>query len=115
MKIEMQARNFQITKPLRNHIKKRLGFALNAGTEQIQRVLVRLSDINGPRGGADKRCKIHLVIPRVPDIVVEDTEANLYAAIDRAANRAGRALRRRVTRHRDQYRALQYDHYEPLV
>jgi putative sigma-54 modulation protein len=115
MKIEMQARNFSITKALRNHIKKRLGFALNAGTDQIQRVLVRLSDINGPRGGADKRCKIHLVIPRVPDIVVEDTDANLYAAIDGAANRAGRALRRHVTRHRDQYRALQHEQYEPLV
>lgn len=112
MKIEMQARNFSITTALRNHIKRRLGFALNAGTDQIQRVLVCLSDINGPRGGADKCCKIHLVIPHVPDIVVEDTEANLYAAIDRAADRAGRTLRRRVTRHRDLLRALQqYDHY----
>jgi ribosomal subunit interface protein len=114
MKIEMQARHFSLSKALRKHIKRRLGFALCAGKEQIQRVLVRLSDTNGPRGGADKSCKIQLVLPRIPDIVVEDTEANLYAAIDRAANRAGRTLRRRLTRHRDQHRALQFQRFAEM-
>jgi len=109
MKIDMQARHFSLTKALRNHIKRRLGFALCAGTDQIQRIKVHLSDTNGPKGAADKRCKIQLVVPRIPDIVVEDTEANLYAAIDRAANRAGRTLRRRLMRRRDQFRALQLD------
>ena len=114
MKIDLQARHFSLTKALRNHVVRRLGFALSAGADQVQRVLVRLSDANGPRGGSDKRCKIQLVLPRQADIVIEDTEANLYVAIDRAANRAGRTLRRRVTRHRDQYRALQYQRFEAL-
>jgi ribosomal subunit interface protein len=108
MKIDMQARHFSLSKALRNHIKRRLGFALSAGNDHIQRVLVSLSEANGPRGCADKCCKIQLVLPRIPNIVVEDTEANLYVAIDRAANRAGRTLRRRLTRHRDQHRALPY-------
>lgn len=114
MKIDLQARHFALTKALRNHVVRRLGFALSAGADQVQRVLVRLSDTNGPRGGSDKRCKIQLVLPRQADIVIEDTEENLYAAIDRAANRAGRTLRRRVTRHRDQYRALQQPNFEAL-
>ena len=114
MKIDLQAQHFSLTKALRDHVVRRLGFALTAGAEQVQRVLVRLSDSNGPRGGSDKRCKIQLVLPRHPDIVIEDTEANLYVAIDRAANRAGRTLRRRVTRHRDQHRARQYTRYEAL-
>ena len=115
MKIDMQARHFSLSKALRNHIKRRLGFALSAGTNQIQRVLVRLSDINGSKGGAEKCCKIQLVLPRLPDIVIEDTETNLYVAIDRAANRAGRTLRRRLTRHRDQHRALQYDRFAQMT
>ena len=106
MKIDMQARHFSLTRALRHHVKRRLGFALCAGTDQIQRIKVHLSDSNG---GAEKRCKIQLIVPRIPDIVVEDTETNLYAAIDRAANRAGRTLRRRLMRRRDQFRALQLD------
>jgi ribosomal subunit interface protein len=112
MKIDLQARHFSLTKALRNHVIRRLGFALSAGADQIQRVLVRLSDSNGPRGGVDKCCQIQLVLPRQADIVIQDTEVNLYAAIDRAANRAGRALNRRLTRHRDQHRALRYARYQ---
>lgn len=115
MKIDMQARHFSLTKALRNHIKRRLGFALSAGNDQIQRVLVRLSYIHGPKGGADKCCKIQLVLPCLPDIVIEDTEANLYVAVDRAANRAGRTLRRRLTRRRDKHRTLQYDHFAEMA
>jgi len=115
MKIDMQAQHFSLSKALRNHIKRRLGFALSAGNDQIQRVLVHLSDTNGPRGGADKRCKIQLVLPRIPDIVVEDTETNLYVAIDRAANRAGRTLRRRLRRQRDLLRASQYQRFAEMT
>jgi ribosome-associated translation inhibitor RaiA len=61
----------------------------------------------GPKGGADRRCKIQRVLPRIPDIVVEDTQASLYVAIDRAVNRAGRTLRRHLMRRRDQCPARQ--------
>ena len=53
MQIDIQARDFSLTQALRNHIKRRLGFALSAWNNRIQRILVRLSDINGPRGGND--------------------------------------------------------------
>jgi ribosome-associated translation inhibitor RaiA len=100
MQIDIQARNFLLTDALRNHTKRRLGCALSARDDHIQRVIVRLSDINGPRGGADKCCHIQVAIPHLPDVVIEDTEANLYAAIDRAAGRAGRTVGRRLMRKR---------------
>ena len=100
MQIDIQARNFALTDALRSHTERRLGFALSTRDNHIQRVLVRLSDINGPRGGADKCCHIHVALARLPDVVIEDTEADLYAAIDRAADRAGRTLGRRLVRRR---------------
>ena len=105
MQIEIQARNFSLTQALRGHIHRRLGFALNTRYEQIKRILVRLSDINGPRGGNDKCCLIQIVLPGQADVVIEDTESNLYAAIDRAANRASRTVTRRLGRLRDKSRA----------
>lgn len=98
MQIEIQARNFPLTDALRSHIKRRLGFALSARDDHIQRVLVQLFDINGPRGGADKCCHIQVMLTQLPDVVIKDTEADLYTAIDRAADRAGRTTGRRLAR-----------------
>ena len=104
MQIEIQARNFKLTQALRGHVERRLGFALSTRNDHIQRILVRLSDINGPRGGADKCCHIQVVLPSLADVVIEDTEVNLYAAIDRAADRASRTVTRRLARQRDKGR-----------
>ncbi len=105
MQIDIQARNFPLTEALRRHTERRLGFALSARDGNIQRVLVRLFDINGPRGGADKCCHIQVTLPHHSDVVIKDTEADLYAAIDRATDRAGRTVGRRLTRQRDRGRA----------
>jgi ribosomal subunit interface protein len=105
MRVDIQARNFPLTAALRNHVERRLGFALSSKDDHIQRITVRLSDINGPRGGADKCCHVHVQIPRLPDVVIEDTEADLYAAIDRAADRAGRTVSRKLARQRSKNRS----------
>jgi ribosome-associated translation inhibitor RaiA len=47
---------------------------------------------------ADKRCHLQVVLAGLPDVVVEDTEADLYVAIDRATDRAGRTLVRKIDR-----------------
>ncbi|TNF35505.1 MAG: HPF/RaiA family ribosome-associated protein [Gammaproteobacteria bacterium] len=101
MQIEIQALNFDLTQPLRNHVRRRLDFALSGRYEHIQRILVRLSDINGPRGGTDKCCLIQVILPQLADVLIEDIEADLYNAINRAADRAGRTVSRKLARQRD--------------
>jgi putative sigma-54 modulation protein len=104
MQIDIQARDFSLTKALRNHVERRLGFALSTRYDRIKRILVRLSDINGPRGGNDKRCQLHVVMTGQADVIIEDTQANLYAAINRAADRASRAVTRKLVRLRNNNR-----------
>jgi len=104
MQIDIQARSFSLTKALRDYTTRRLGFALSSRDEHIRRVLVRLSDINGPRGGDDKQCHIQVMLNHLPDVVIEDTETDMYAAIDRAIDRAGRTVGRRLARQRDKRR-----------
>lgn len=98
MQIDIQARKFSLTKALRDHAERRLRTSLLCAHEHIQRVVVRLSDINGPRGGADKCCHIQVVLAGLPDVVIEDIEADMYVAIDRAADRAGRTVIRKLDR-----------------
>jgi putative sigma-54 modulation protein len=100
MQIEIQARNFSLTRAMRAHIERRLGFALSTCYRHVRRILVRLSDINGPRGGSDKRCHLEVMLPGQA-VVVVDTEADLYLAINRAASRAGRTVMRQLRRRRD--------------
>ena len=108
MQIEIQARSFTLSDALREHIQRRLGFALSTHDEHIQRILVRLSDINGPRGGDDKQCHIQVLLSQLPDVIIEDTEADMHVAIDRAADRAGRTVGRRLSRQRDQMRSVPF-------
>lgn len=98
MQIDIQARDFSLTDALRSHAERRLRVALTCCDDHIQRVVMRLSDINGPRGGADKRCHLQVVLAGLPDVVIEDIETDLYVAIDRATDRAGRTLVRKLGR-----------------
>ena len=100
MQIEIQARNFSTTRAMRSYIERRVGFALGTCYRHVKRILVRLSDVNGPRGGNDKRCHIEVILPGQA-VVVEDTEADLYFAINRAVSRASRTVKRRLRRRRD--------------
>ncbi|MGD8572706.1 MAG: HPF/RaiA family ribosome-associated protein [Gammaproteobacteria bacterium] len=101
MRIDIQALNFSLTDAMRVHIERRLSYALSTRHKHIVRIWVRLCDINGPRGGNDMRCQIQVILPGQPAVIVEDTESNLYVAIDRAIDRANRTVSRRLSRRRN--------------
>ncbi|MES3021413.1 MAG: HPF/RaiA family ribosome-associated protein [Pseudomonadota bacterium] len=101
MQVMIQANGFVLTEALRAYTEQRLAMTLGWAGEHVRKVAVSLSDINGPRGGIDKRCKIQAKLGAGTEVIIEDTEADMYVAIDRAAERADRALVRRVERKRD--------------
>jgi ribosome-associated translation inhibitor RaiA len=83
---------------LGRYLKTRLREQLAFCGERIRQVEAHFSDINGRRGGADKRCRLVVRLSRAPEVVVESTETDLYLAIRRAADRMSRALQRRIGR-----------------
>lgn len=106
MQIEIRAVGFNLTDSLRAYLMHRLQFALWRCQDRVGRVTVRLSDLNGPRGGADKACRLRIRLHGMPDIRIEDAEEDLYVAISRAADRAGRTLGRRLQRGRGDFEAV---------
>lgn len=100
MQLDIQTNGFSLTDGIRDYTTQRLQFALNRNDQCVTKIKVRLADINGPRGGVDKRCQIDLSLAGHNDIVIEDTETNLYVAIDRASDRCARTLSRRLERAR---------------
>lgn len=107
MRIDIQARGFDLTEGLREHTERRLKFALSWAGQDVRAVSVSLSDINGPRGGNDKRCSIQIRLPRVKDMVIGDTESDMYTAIDRAVDRAEHMVAHRLERMREH----RHDHF----
>ena len=101
MKTNIQAQGFALTESIRAYTELRLVYAVSFASQIIRRVTVRLSDINGPRGGNDKKCQLVFTLQGLPDIVIQDTESNLYVAIDRAVDRASRAVARVIDRQHD--------------
>jgi putative sigma-54 modulation protein len=104
MQIDIQARSFTLTKAIKNYAEQKLNSALAASEARLRKVVIRLSDTNGPRGGADKHCHIQVVLPGMPDVIIEDTEEDLYAAIDIATERASSAVSRKINRKKTQQR-----------
>ena len=105
MRIGMQCRGFPLTGAIAGHVRKRLDFLLGRGFRRLRRVDVTLSDLNGPRGGVDKRCLIKVSIDGLPPVVIEDIQSDLYTAIDRAAGRASRTVVRRMELNNSRRRA----------
>jgi putative sigma-54 modulation protein len=97
MKIHIRGRNVELTKVLRTRVERRLAFALSRFGERIGRVLLRFSDTNGHHGDVDKRCQIDVGL-RPKSVRVEHTDANLFVALDRAADRASRSVARALQR-----------------
>ena len=98
MRIHIHSKDIDLTESLRKHIAKRLAYSLNHGGDMISRVVVRLADVNGPRGGIDKICGIEVRLKGASAIAIDDTQSDLYVAIDRAAERTGRTLDRWIAR-----------------
>ncbi|HYW79742.1 MAG TPA: HPF/RaiA family ribosome-associated protein [Thermoguttaceae bacterium] len=93
MRFTISGDRVQMTTGLREHIDRRLCFSLGRFDTAIDKVSVRVGDINGPRGGIDKRCRI-VVALRAPGghpITVDGNDEDLHAAVARASKRAGQA------------------------
>ncbi len=95
---------FESTDPhaaeLRTVTERRVRQALKRLAWLTPRVRVHLSDINGPRGGIDKRCQIELMTDGGKPIVVTSLAKDWFSALQSALMRASRALLNNLQRSR---------------
>jgi|SRR5688572_17191299 ribosome-associated translation inhibitor RaiA len=81
-------------------VRRKLGMKLGKFAPSIERVSVRVTDTNGPRGGVDQVCNVKVVLSGLPSVVIERRDAVLHAAIDLALRATEQAVRRSVRRRR---------------
>jgi CBS domain-containing protein len=82
----------------KTYLRRKLGRKLGKFAPSIERTSVRVEDVNGPRGGVDKQCRIKVVLTGLPSVVVEERHHALQPALDGALARAERAVRQAIQR-----------------
>ena len=91
IKIQIRKTVVDMTDALRTHLERRLGLALSRFADRIGTVFVRLSHAAGDGRGSHKRCQIEVGL-RPQRVKVEDTDADLFAAVNHAADRVSRTV-----------------------
>ena len=96
----IRALGANLSKDTRTEIRNKLNRKLGKFAKAIERVSVRVKDINGPRGGIDQVCRIKVVLSNLSSVVFEAQDASLDVAIGSALTGIERAARRSLQRRR---------------
>jgi ribosome-associated translation inhibitor RaiA len=92
---------------LRDLTERRVRFVLRRLGWLVPRAEVQMSDVNGPRGGIDKRCQVQLQTDGAGSVVVASVASDWRTALDDALARAARLLMRLLRRGSDSRRFRQ--------
>lgn len=91
---------------LRDTVVARVLFVMRRLSFVVPKATVRFADVNGPRGGLDKRCQIELKTQDAGVMVVSSTAGNWLVALNAALARAKQALMRTKQRAKPQHTRL---------
>lgn len=96
--VHVRATGTPIAPELDEYARTKLARRLGKFAPAIERVSVRFTDVNGPRGGIDIVSRIKVVLRRLASVVVEERGGDAREAFDLASHVAERAVRRSLGR-----------------
>jgi ribosomal subunit interface protein len=99
MTMIVRSQNFPLTEAIHAHLERRFTAALNQFGDRVTRINIFLKDLNGAgKGGEDKCVLVNIQLPAQAPVIVETTSNDLYSAINIAARRSGRSVKRALRR-----------------
>ena len=99
MRIQVQTQGFDLTSAIDEHVKRQLARKLGPMQDQIFAIDVFLGDINGPKGGEDKKALVSVQLTSRLAVRFEAIHTDLYAAVSVAARRAKHSVKRTLRKH----------------
>lgn len=106
MRVLIHPRGITADAEFRDHVTLALEAGLGTVLPRLRRVDAYLTDVNGPRGGPDKRCRVVAHGVATGPVVVERTGGDPVAAAAAAAARCRRVVLARLKRGRDRRRRV---------
>jgi len=108
MKLTIRTRHVVLTSEMSAEIRQRLERSFDRVQPWIHGIDVMIADINGPKGGADKQCRLRIRGRSLPSIVIEHVGVDTLATVAVVAERAEQAVLRRMARRRAFVQALAF-------
>ena len=100
MQTLIHSNDFVLTSALDSFIRSHAKKSMSACSDQVERLVVRLKDVNGPKGGNDMECCVEVKLANFAPIVVSKRSSDAYASIRQALGRASRTTLRKVGKRR---------------
>jgi putative sigma-54 modulation protein len=100
MRLQIGGNPVRLSERLRSHVERRVFFCLSRFGDVVESVRVRLSDVNGPRRGIDRVCRVLATVRGSGVIVVEDRDRSYTQAVNSALQRTARHVARAAGRMR---------------
>lgn len=115
MKIQLIDGRIPTTPGMLAFVHSRITAALGRFAARLESIRVRISDINGPRGGVDKRCVILATVSGREgaggrgggEVIARHFDGDFYAAIAGAVHALKRLVARRLDRGRTKRRVVE--------
>jgi ribosomal subunit interface protein len=99
MTMIVRSQDFPLTEAIHAHLERRFTAALKQFDDRITRITIFLKDLNGAgKGGEDKCVLVNIQLPAQAPVIVETISNDLYSAINIAARRTGRTVKRALCR-----------------
>ena len=101
----IKGRGIAWTPDLQQLLDLRLEKVTERFSPKIRSISASLEDVNGPRGGVDKKCRVVVHLPPRGRVVVAGAGTDIFAAVTGTASRARLAVKRHVKRRRARRRS----------
>ncbi|HTF90570.1 MAG TPA: HPF/RaiA family ribosome-associated protein [Planctomycetota bacterium] len=92
------AHGLELDRDIDSYVRERLSSKLGKFATHMERVSVRFSDLNGPKGGVDTECRVQVSLHPVPIVVVSARGTDPRRAFDSVANLVVRTVKRSLER-----------------
>ncbi len=94
MRTNLTVKGVEKTATLNRLLDHKLHYAFDRFGHWVGEIALAIEDLNGPKGGVDKRCRVAITVPRHRSVIVEDRGEDLLAVVSHAIDRAALALSR---------------------
>lgn len=101
MSIDVQWSNLESNEQKKRAIARQLKVLMWRFRSFVVRVRVSFSDVNGPKGGVDKRCIVSAKLRSPGEITIITVKNDLLPAFQASLSRLIRAIHREIVRQRE--------------
>ena len=101
MYVEIQARGFELSENLENHIHKKVTHALQDANNRIRKVVVRLFNEEARHNHKSRSCRILVSVKGMPDIITNYRDNNIYKASNAAIRSSSFTIKNRLKKIRN--------------